>query len=251
MKGREEMKTGKIVLIDVLDDPPFNITEIFKSVLESAGIDSSLIAGVSGLDETLSIPQDVKMVGAIISGSVHHVIEDDNKKWGRSLFRFIRQHYNRIPILGVCYGHQALAFALGGDVEANKQGREVGTTQIFLTDEAQTDKLFFGFDSVNLVQESHLDHVVTLPKGAILLAYSRLSANQAFRIEKSWGIQFHPELTPSLFSRLLKGRAESLVANAELEEAGKLKKAIAEIKDCPMAIEVLKRFILHCMEEGK
>ena len=50
------MKTGKIVLIDVLDDPQFNIAEIFKSVLESAGIDSSLIAGISGLDESLDIP---------------------------------------------------------------------------------------------------------------------------------------------------------------------------------------------------
>ncbi|KKT25083.1 MAG: Glutamine amidotransferase class-I [Parcubacteria group bacterium GW2011_GWA2_43_9b] len=188
------------------------------------------------------------MLGVIISGSIHHVAEDNNKKWGKALFGFIQQHYDRIPILGVCYGHQALAFALGGDVEANKQGREVGTTQIFLTDEAQTDKLFFGFDSANFVQESHSDHIVALPKGAILLAYNQLSPNQAFRIGKSWGIQFHPELTPPLFNQLLKGRVESLIANNELEEAKKIEKAIAGIKDCSMAIEVLKRFILHCME---
>ncbi|MFA6048122.1 MAG: gamma-glutamyl-gamma-aminobutyrate hydrolase family protein [Parcubacteria group bacterium] len=245
------MKTGKIIIIDVLDDPPFNITEIFKASLKSVNIDDHLIVGINGLGNDLSMLPKMNMLGAIISGSIHHVIEDGEKEWGKSLFHFIRQYYNCIPILGVCYGHQALAHALGGDVRANERGREIGSVQIFLTEDARTDKLFCDSVDGGFVQESHLDHVVSLPKGAIILAHNQHSPIQAFRVGKSWGIQFHPELSPPMFRQLLKGRIKRLIADNEHNEAKKLERVMAGIRDCPMAVEILRKFILHCKEEKK
>jgi GMP synthase (glutamine-hydrolysing) len=245
------MKTKKIVLIDILDDPPFNITEIFQDVLNSAGIDGKLLIGVSGLSNSLQIPEDLDIQGVIISGSVHHVIEDCHTPWGKSLAQFIRQHYDKIPLLGVCYGHQALAFALGGKVDVHPLGREIGSVQLSVTEEAGSDMLFSGFKSGDFVQESHLDQVTVLPEGATLLAFNQHSPIQAFRIGKSWGIQFYPELTPALFSKLLSGRVKSFFADDQKEEANKLSKVIEAIRPCPQAVSVLSRFILHCVKGGK
>lgn len=120
---------------------------------------------------------------------------------------------------------------------------------IYTTKEAYDDELFSTFTDGSIVQETHLDHVAILPKGAICLAYNQHSPIQAFKIGKSWGIQFHPELRPKLFKQLFGGRIQNLLAENKLDEAENLKKIVANIKESPASIEILKKFIQYCFKE--
>jgi len=239
----------RIALIDVLDDPPYDITEIFRSVLTACGFSEDILVRIDGLAPKLYFPQDIELTGIIISGSIHHIYENRGKKWKNSLCDFIRRFYNQIPILGVCFGHQAIAYALDGRVIPNDKDKQIGSLPIYLTAEANKDLLFSQFKSGGLVPLSHLDHVSILPEKAVRLAYNEHSPNLAFRVGKSWGIQFHPELRPPLFKQLLSGRVKSLEKEDLSDEASTLQKVIESIKDCPEAIGVLKRFVQHCLKE--
>ncbi len=96
-------------------------------------------------------------------------------------------------VLGVCFGHQLLAAALGGQVEPNPLGWELGSSTIELTGAGETEGLFSGFSKRFPVFETHRDVVTGLPNGATVLATGEMGL-QAFRIgERAYGVQFHPE----------------------------------------------------------
>jgi len=97
-----------------------------------------------------------------------------------------------VPILGICYGHQAIVHALGGKVERGGRG-EYGRTDVMLSRE---DPLLEGIPKTHHAWMSHRDHVVKLPPGfhvvgASPAAPSCMIANPKMRL---WGLQFHPEV---------------------------------------------------------
>ncbi len=97
---------------------------------------------------------------------------------------------------------------------------------------------------------SHGDHVVELPSNAILLAENDHSGIQAFRIGTTWGVQFHPEITPEIFHKLLGGRAEKLETSGNYKEAKRLRNVLETVKDCPDGAEVFRNFLEICLREG-
>lgn len=103
----------------------------------------------------------------------------------------------RKPILGICFGHQLLAHALGGVVEMDRARQETGTYEILCTEAAGSDDIFSQLPQAFLAQEGHKDHIVALPPGAVCLATTPTSVNQAFVMpgEHIYGVQFHPELS--------------------------------------------------------
>ena len=152
----------------------------------------------------------VKPAGIIVTGSPLSVIE--RAPWmlelGQELLRL------DIPVLGVCFGHQLLAKAAGGDVVLNPRGREIGTVKVKLTAAGRRDPLFAWASSQEIeVQATHLDAVDPLPPGATLLASNENCAAQAFRLSETHaGVQFHPELWPDAMRDLIFSRAEKLRA---------------------------------------
>ena len=108
------------------------------------------------------------------------------------------------PVLGICYGHQLLAHALGGEVGPNPRGREIGTVVVRALAPARRDALLGVWGEAEPAQVTHLESVLALPAGAVRLAESDLDPVQAFAAsERAWGVQFHPEVTAGQIERWL------------------------------------------------
>ena len=103
-----------------------------------------------------------------------------------------------VPVLGICLGGQVLARALGAEARPAERP-EVGWLRVEATPEAAVDPLLSHLREPVGVYQWHLD-VFDLPDGAVHLARSEQNENQAFRYgERTWGLQFHPEVDLPLY----------------------------------------------------
>jgi GMP synthase (glutamine-hydrolysing) len=114
------------------------------------------------------------------------------------------------PVFGICFGHQLLAQALGGEVQKNPRGREIGTIAIGRTSD---DPIFDGLPASFTANVTHIDTVVRLPPGAVSLARSSLDDYQAIRFtEACYGVQFHPEIDAEVMRGYVETRREILAS---------------------------------------
>ncbi|WP_251331182.1 type 1 glutamine amidotransferase [Haloplanus pelagicus] len=145
------------------------------------------------------LPPGFDYDGAVVTGSRASVYWDE--PWIADLLTWIERAADRgLPILGVCYGHQALAAALGGRVEA-MDDIEIGYREI----DREEDPLFAGLDDPLVAFETHSDRVVDLPPGATRLAGNGRGV-QAFRRGDCWGVQFHPEYDRDTAETVTRGK---------------------------------------------
>lgn len=125
--------------------------------------------------------------GVLISGSQCSVYED--RDWIHALTEWARQvHAGGIPMLGICWGHQFLAQALGGRIVAMDR-YELGYKTI---EQVRESRLLDGLPEAFTAFETHSDRVYELPDGAEELATNEIG-NQAYRLGQTYGVQFHPE----------------------------------------------------------
>ena len=183
------------------------------------------------------LPGLENLAGVVITGSAAMV--SDRADWSEYSAAWLEQAVQHgIPVLGVCYGHQLLAHALGGRVGANPAGRQIGTVEARLTQSASNDPLFGYLPASFSAQASHQEVVLELPPGAKRLASSPLDSNFVIQFaEKVWGVQFHPEFTASVMSEYIRCRKEKL-----LEEGLNPDQLLNKVKDTPEARSVLKKF---------
>lgn len=100
-----------------------------------------------------------------------------------------------IPFLGVCYGMQAIAIALGDELTQDT-AEQLSIVEITLTDEARHDPVFQTLPDTFHTILGHEDSLARVPDDAVLLAYSAKCPIQAVRYKKNvYGFQFHPEIT--------------------------------------------------------
>ena len=132
-----------------------------------------------------ALDEDVK--GVILSGSPSSVRDADAPKPDLSAIK------GKLPLLGVCYGAQLLAYEFGGDVEG-APSREYGRAMLKVTD--TLDPLMLNVPSPTQVWMSHGDTITRLPESYHIIGSTENVKAAAYHIEdeKTWGIQFHPEV---------------------------------------------------------
>lgn len=100
-----------------------------------------------------------------------------------------------VPTLGICLGHQLVAVALGGRVEPNPLGQQVGLLGVGWTDAAKDDRLLAALATPRRGVQWNDDVVTGLPPEAMLLAHTDRGEVQAVRYAPlMWGVQLHPEV---------------------------------------------------------
>ncbi len=139
---------------------------------------------------------DESVIGVILSGSPFSVYDEKAFKADLSQIR------KRLPVLGICYGAQFMAWSEGGTVEPAAT-REYGRALLEVVDEA--DPLMEGIKPGSQVWMSHGDTITSVPAGFKPIASTDKVAIAAYRIEgeQTWGVQFHPEVVHSLDGALL------------------------------------------------
>ena len=145
--------------------------------------------------------------GWLITGSRHGVYEDH--PWIPPLEALIREIRDKgQPLIGVCFGHQIIAQALGGKVEKFKGGWAIGPTEYDMGGEQVT------------VNAWHQDQVVALPDGAEVLASNDFCRNAMVAYgDTIWTIQAHPEYDNEFIDGLIRTRGRGVVPDPVLDDA--------------------------------
>lgn len=128
--------------------------------------------------------------GVILSGGPASIYAKNSPKLNPEILKL------GVPVLGICYGMQAITHLLGGQVRRAAH-REYGRAELFL--ESRCGQLFQSVPKKSVSWMSHGDYVARLPKGYTKTAYTKNTVVAAFEntATKVYGVQFHPEVLHS------------------------------------------------------
>ncbi|WP_170529042.1 type 1 glutamine amidotransferase [Ruegeria arenilitoris] len=145
--------------------------------------------------------------GWVITGSRHGAYEDH--PWIPKLEQLIHEiQAARKPLIGVCFGHQIIAQALGGKVEKFNKGWAIGRTE-------------YDYDGRKVSLNAwHQDQVTALPDGAQLLGSNAFCKNAMVAYgDTIWTVQAHPEYSNDFIQGLMETRGKGVVPDALMDDA--------------------------------
>ena len=183
------MVREKIVIIDFGSQ----FTQLIARKVRELGVYSEII----NFKKIKNFTKNKFIKGIILSGGPLTVTSKKTAKLDTSILNL------KIPVLGICYGHQILSKNLGGKVKSSKK-REFGRAVLKSISKSTITKNFFK-KKTNLVWMSHQDIVSKIPEGFKKIASS---TNSKFAIisnekKKYYGIQFHPEVSHTKNGKIL------------------------------------------------
>jgi|TARA_B110000908_G_C10267373_1_gene465709 GMP synthase-like glutamine amidotransferase len=146
-------------------------------------------------------PSDIATYdGVMISGSPTSVHDTD--PWIEQLLQLIRDIYSQgLPIFGACFGHQAIALALGGQVGPNPGGWVFGLTH---SDIVHKTSWMQDLPATLKQYGAHIEQVLEMPKTAVVISSNSTCPVAGFHIEgKVYTTQNHPEMTPEFVAALV------------------------------------------------
>lgn len=188
---------------------------------------------VRALDAPLPDPRSASAF--VVSGSAANV--PNREPWMLRTEGYLREIVAAgTPTLGICFGHQLLGQALGGEVRRNPRGREMGTVTIRKT---ASDPLFDPLPDAFHANATHVDTVSVLPKGAVKLAESDGDEHHAVRFADGvYGVQFHPEIDADVMREYVEHRSGLL-----RDEGFDVPRLMARIGEGEHGREVLRAFV--------
>jgi GMP synthase (glutamine-hydrolysing) len=196
-----------------MNDRPFLILDCYYDELGSAPSIRALLGEAPSVTIRVvhePLPQTLEgYAGVVVTGSKACLSAPEPEPWMAPLLALLRRvEATRKPLLGVCFGHQAIAAALGGPgaIRLAPLG-ELGWVKIRLE---QPNPLFEGIEVEFTCFVSHFDEVSPGTTGLEVLASSERCAVQAFQVpgRPIWGVQFHPEMDPEESETLLRRNLE-------------------------------------------
>ena len=187
--------------------------------------------------------------GVIITGSPASLTE--RAPWMDSALIYAKRLVDSgTPTLGICFGHQLMGEALGGRVERNPAGREIGTVLLQVNEKSPLLPAPESHEPPPVaVNMTHLDSVVRLPVGAKVLARTSQEAHAFVQFgPEAWGVQFHPEMDTEVLRRYIEHREEDLVG-----EGLDVSRLLEEARETPHSHELLQRFAqyVHHRQHGR
>ena len=203
--------------------------EIVSIRLKELGLEPIIYRPLKDVDD---FPAPGEYGAVVMGGSKLYIFDKDlaEHEWMRKLLDFIREAHEKVPILGLCFGHQVIARAFGTDLKMYGPdiGGELGFVPVRLTTEGQRDLLFKGLPKRFEALFAHFSYIDTVPDGGILLLTPEDPANpsvQGFRVgEGTWGVQFHPEYPPPGVREVV------LSMRAELEDKINIEKTLKALE---------------------
>jgi len=177
------------------------------------------------------------LTAVVVTGSASMVTE--RADWMLYTQKWLHQVFlEKIPTLGVCFGHQLIADMLGGRVDYNPKGRNMGESQFVLNAEGKEDALFSGVESKINTYVSHQQCVVKLPESVKLLGSCELDQNHAYRYQDHiWGLQFHPEWNQAIMAAYINQRQQDLE-----KEGFRPQQMRAALTSCNQSFSLLNQF---------
>ncbi|MBI1339438.1 type 1 glutamine amidotransferase [bacterium] len=188
---------------------------MFASLLEHADakFDFKTVSVIRGD----ALPDLASVEAILITGSPLGVY--DEAAWMEPLRQMIRNAAEKkIPMVGVCFGHQIMADAFGGEVRKSEKGWGVGRHTYTIHE--RRDWMIDAGASFSLAA-SHQDQVITLPPGAHVLAGSEHTAFALLEYRDFPGISFqgHPEFTDGFAATLYNHRRGVSLTDEQADEA--------------------------------
>ncbi len=181
------MKT--LVLQHIACEPP----GVFEDVLRERGADLHRVE----LDEGDPLPDWREFDAIVAMGGPMSATDDETLPWLAAEKQLIAEAVRADrPFWGVCLGVQLLASSLGARVYPGPDP-EVGILPVSLTLDGLTDPVFAGLPREVLTLQWHGD-TFDLPHDAVRLAGSPAYPNQAFRVRRAYGVQFHLEVSAEM-----------------------------------------------------
>jgi GMP synthase (glutamine-hydrolysing) len=179
---------GRALVVTHSADEPLGTLDAW---LPAAGLDVDLVEPWRG-DE---LPARVGAHDAlVVMGGPQQAYDDGSAPWLRATKELLRAAVaDDVPVLAICLGAQLLAEATGGRVALGDKGIEAGARLVAKRDAAWEDPLFRDVPLTPTVLQWHEDAITELPPRAVLLAASPKYENQAFRVGRAYGLQFHIE----------------------------------------------------------
>jgi len=180
--------------------------------------------------------------GYVITGSPASV-NDDHLPWVGPLLDFIRAvHAARQPLLGLCFGHQAVARALGGQVARHSAGWGLGTAPTHWT---TTPAWMQPSQVTTTLMAAHNEQVIRMPEGAVCLGGSDFCPIGSMQIgQHIWTTQFHPEM-PLVFMQALLGY---LANKLDADTVARAHASLTNAADVPLFGQWMAQFFEHARE---